>query len=124
MVEIEVLGAYVVPGHPDVCLIEIRADVAPSELDVGAITQEDPNLPEDSWQATWHEHYLSPEGDEVIGEWLSEPIDDPGPTRLAFFLHRVDFERPLLTQFGPVPLPPPTAMPKRLRRIVDYEQVE
>ena len=105
--KVRVIGAYQVPNHPDVHLIELDAESPPSTVDVGAFGQADPALKPDSWQVAYDERFL----------------DSPESTRsrLIFFLHFVRFDRPLKTPFGDAALPTPTPMPPRLASIVRYE---
>jgi hypothetical protein len=116
-----VIGVYPVQESKNVHMIEVLVNARPSEFDVGKFTQENPSLARDNWQVAWDEHYLNEAGDAVIGDYFDKPSDDDTEsTRLVFYLFGIDFARPLLTPFGPVPLPKPTAMPKRLKEIVHF----
>jgi hypothetical protein len=115
-----IIGIYPVRENKDAHLIEVLVNARSSDFDVGKFTQENPSLPQDSWQVAWNEHYLNERGDTVIGDYFEKPSDDIESTRLVFYLFGVDFERPLLTPFGPVRLPEPTPMPKRLEKIVHF----
>jgi hypothetical protein len=69
----------------------------------------------------YNEWYLDGEGAPLSEfEYEGEPT---ATTRLAFFLHFVDFSRPLQTPFGDVRLPPPQARPDRLAGI-EYQPVD
>jgi hypothetical protein len=105
--KIRVIGAYQVPNHPDVHLIELDVESPPATVDAGAFGQADPALAPDSWQVAYDERFL-----ESLGSSRS---------RLIFFLHFVRFDRPLKTPFEDVALPEPTPMPPRLASIVRYE---
>lgn len=115
-----IIGVYPGRENKDAHLIEVLVNAWPSELDVGKFTQENPSLPQNGWQVAWDEHYLNESGDIVIGDYFEKPSDDIRSTRLVFYLFGVDFEHPLLTPFGPVRLPGPTPMPKRLEKIVYF----
>ncbi|QQR72273.1 MAG: hypothetical protein IPJ17_12145 [Holophagales bacterium] len=72
-------------------------------------------------QAAYAERYLSDDGESVVGTAWDPPS---GPTlRLAFFLHYLHVDRPLLTSYGPVTLPEPRPMPLRLSRLMPYQPV-
>jgi hypothetical protein len=128
-VAVEVVGAYTVPDNPDVCLIELTIDAPPSTVDVGGFTQEDPRLDPSSWQVPYDERYLSQDGTREIGErwerWIdtlrhSAKQDEPSTTRMVFFFHFLDSNRPLSTPEGEVSLPSIQTMPERLS-FVEYE---
>ena len=121
---LELIGVYEVAGEPDVFLVELVVDRRPSEVDVGAFGQEEPGRPREEWQVPWMEHYLNREGTELIAEVFDLPADDVAPTRLAFFLHFVAFERPLITPFGEVELPESGPMPGRLVGKIEFEPVD
>jgi hypothetical protein len=121
---VEVVGVYGVPGEPVVHLVEVVVDRRPSEVDVGAFTQEEPGSPREDWQVPWMEHYLNADGTRLAAEVFEVPDDDVGPTRLAFFLHFLAFDRSLITPFGEVELPAPRSMPGRLVGKVEFEPVD
>ncbi|MBW3623892.1 MAG: hypothetical protein KY468_10845 [Armatimonadetes bacterium] len=124
MTDVNVLGVYMVPGHIEVHLIEALVNAAPDEFDPIDITQEDPSLPKSDWQVAYDEKYLNREGDQIIGDYYEKPGIQEAPTRIAFFFHYLDFEKPLLTSLGPVPLPAPVEMPHRLASLIEYEEVD
>jgi hypothetical protein len=120
--QVTVEGVYEVPDHADVHLIELTVDVPASQVDPGKFTQEVPGQPQSEWQVAWDEWYLDPDSGQPLGQ---SPMDAAGMarTRLAFFLHSMDRSRPLVTPFGPIELPTPTAAPTRLSPI-GYEPVD
>jgi hypothetical protein len=85
-------------------LFLIEAEITPpaADFDWSGVTQEVPGEPRSSWQVPYDERQLTESG------------------RWAFFFHRLDLERPLLTPAGPVTLPAPSPAPQRLRT-VEYE---
>lgn len=121
--EIEVIGVYAVPDSADAHLVEVRSDAPPSELDVGAFTQEDPAQPRESWQAPWMERWLDPNGEAILTDEFDPPPRGLAESRLVFFMHFLSFDRPLLTPTGPVDLPSPTPLPPRLSD-ASYEPVD
>ena len=82
----------------DALLIEVAAGGAPSELDLGGFTQEEPGRPRDDWQVPWMEQWLDESG-------------------------YVAPNRPLITPAGPIELPQPAPLPARLAG-VQYEPVD
>jgi hypothetical protein len=120
---VEVIGVYAIPErmwiyNQPVYLIELQFRSA-TPFEAGTLTQELPGKPQDSWQVAYDERELDPSGEREIGE-RSLSYEYEGDVRLAFLLHLIDFERPLLTPFGDVALPPPTDVPKRLAWL-EYE---
>lgn len=88
-----------------------------------------PDAPYESQQAPSSVAYLNPEGTDFKGTYMRPEagtiealtaIPEP-PFRLVFFLHFLDFARPLRTPFGEVALPKPTPPPKRLTDLIEYE---
>ena len=114
---------YEVPAAPDAHLIELHVAIPPEQLDVGAFTQEAPGEPRDNWQVPWMERWLDAAGERLLTEAFDPPPDGLSESRLVFFLHFLSFDRPLLTQAGPVELTPPAPLPDRLAA-ADYEPVD
>jgi hypothetical protein len=114
---VEVVGVYPVVAAEPCHLVELIVRENDEPFDVGAITQADPACPRSEWQVPYEEKLLKSSGDGVLHDpWRGpgEPSSWKGSVRLAFFLHYLDLDRPLLTPFGEVPLPPPTERPARL----------
>ena len=120
--KVRIVGVYAVTEKEDAYLIEVLVDAKPSEFDAGEFGQRNACLPKDRWQVAWDEHYLNDSGSAVIGDYFDKPFDDSESTRVAFYLFEVDFERPLLTPFGPISLPRATPIPERLREAVHFEE--
>ncbi len=118
---IDLIGVYHVDNFDDVHLIEINVKVPADKLDVGEITQAVEGLSSGSWQTPWDEKYLDEEGQKIIGDFGSVPVDSSS-TRLLFYFHFLVFDRGLKTQFGEIKLSHPTALPDRLSGLVKYEQ--
>jgi hypothetical protein len=76
----------------------------------------------DSNQAAWDEKYLDLTDGKVIGRNLESP---PAPSfRLLFYLHFVDRGKPLLTSYGPLPIPRVTSMPDEVWNVAPYRAVD
>jgi hypothetical protein len=119
---IQIIGVYHVKENKNVHLIEAITKVKCSEIDGNQFTQEDPNRPPYNWQVAYDEYYLNESGDEIIGDSFLKPVTSGPPARMTFFFYFIDFNRPLLTPYGPVALPKPTAMPIRLKSIIKFEE--
>jgi hypothetical protein len=121
---VEVVGVYPVEAPEPCHLIEVIVRGSTGRFDIGAFTQRDANLPEDEWQVPYDERLLDPLGESVAWDPWDGPGDGTvweGDVRLAFFLHYVDLDSPLVTPFGDVPPPAPRERPVRLAAMV-YEE--
>lgn len=105
MQKIEIIGVYPVRAPEPCHLIELVLDNPGCDPDFGAFTQEIRGEPRANWQVAWDERILSRTPDRM---------------HAVFFLHYLDSKRPLLTPFGPVQLPDPSALPAHLQHI-EYE---
>ena len=114
-------GIYTVEGKPDVHLIELSIDHPPEAVDMAKITQEVEGVTNGSWQSPWDEKYLDERGEAVIGDWIELPTGQT-QTRLLFFFHFLNFDKPLLTPFGELRLTSPSTMPARLKDLIVYEE--
>ena len=119
---VEIIGVYAV--NDEVHLIELKVDRKPSEVNVEGFTQEVQGVSEEEWQVAYDEYYLNDDGEITIGDFFNKPEKNSSPTRLTFFLYFVDFTTPLSTPYGKVDLPSPSLMPKRLKDIIDFEEVD
>lgn len=122
--KLNIIGVYDIEGHEDVHLIELLINEKPSLIDIGQFTQENHSQPKDNWQVAYDEYYLNFAGDKVIGDCIDLPINDDVPTRLTFFLYFINFDLPLITQFGKIELLSATKLPKRLESIIDFENAD
>jgi len=100
-----ILGVHSVTADEPVHLIELLIEGAIDEFEIGQVTQEDPTQPVDNWQVAYDER-LSTQSD--------------GVACCTFFFHYLDFTKPLLSSFGPLRLPDPTATPDHLKTVT-YE---
>lgn len=112
--KITIIGVHPVGKAPEPChLIELVVE-GTGELVVGSITQPQPELSRENWQAPYDEYRLAPDGRS--GEPLGfAPVDVHGQLRMAFFFHFLSLTGPLWTPVGPVALPRVTPRPRRLR---------
>ncbi|MEZ6057486.1 MAG: hypothetical protein R3C01_12360 [Planctomycetaceae bacterium] len=101
----KIIGVHEIEADETVYLIEIEVTGDADQFDFGDLTQVDANAPRDNWQSAYDER----------------EIDSPKDARrFAFFFHYLDFHSPVITSFGEIPVPGPTPIPERLRRI-EYE---
>ncbi len=118
---VNLIGVYKVAGETNVHLIELEINAQSDAIDIGEITQEQNGIDRLNWQTPWDEKYLNEQGTEITGDWLEGPKEITDKTRLAFFLHFLDFSQALITPFGEVQLKEPEPIPQRLSMIVKYE---
>lgn len=98
----KIIGVYEIGADEPVYLIEIELTGDADQFDFGDLTQAETNASRDNWQCAYDER----------------EIDSPNDSRrFAFFFHFLDFHSPLSTSFGEIPVPEPTPIPERLRRI-------
>ena len=110
-----------------VVLLEMLVHEVDEACSISDVGQSEANELGASDQVAYAEVLLNDDGTRL----LTQPFDDidldalRGQTaRIAFFLHFYDSERPILTSYGPIPAPPRTPMPDRLREIISYEPVD
>jgi len=119
---IELIGIYKMEGFPDVCLIELLINLPPNNVDISYFMQKNNALSEDLWQVAYDEHYLNIDGTKVIGMFGDQhKLMEETHTRIAFFMHFVDFEGTILSQYGEIRLMKPVQIPERLSKIISYQ---
>ena len=121
---VEVVGVYPVTAEEPCHLIELRIPGVSDVFNFGSFTQETPGQPRSHWQVPWMERILSADGTKILADDSGikrKPDLFRGDVRCVFFFHYLDTDRPLLTPFGKVDLPQPTAKPERLSDI-NYEE--
>jgi hypothetical protein len=121
---IEVIGVYPVKAGEPCDLVELSVRAVQGVFDFGGFTQEMPDTPRSNWQVPWMEHILSADGTKIVADdskISKRPELFRGDVRIAFFFHCLDADRPLVTPFGDVRLPKPSARPERLG-MIQYEE--
>lgn len=121
---IDLLGVYEVKEDPRVTLIELTVNIPPAVLDVASFRQRNDSLPEDSWQTAFDEHFLNEDGTKVIGDFINQPDLTADKSRITFFMYYVDFNKPLISQYGEIHLTKPAPMPERLSGIIEFEPAD
>jgi hypothetical protein len=119
---IDLLGVYNVRDEKDVYLLEFYIKSKYTEVEIGKFSQAQENIDPLNWQSPWEEKYLNNDGTVIIGDWLDLPEEISDDTRVVFFLHFLDFTKPLLTPFGEIELKLPEVTPDRLSSIKKYER--
>ena len=104
-IQAKIIGVHPVEADEPVHLIELLVEGDIDGFDIGEVTQETPGQPKSNWQVPYDERVL-----EVSKQ----------STRLSFFLHYLDFQRPLLTPVGSLSVPTATKVPAHLKDI-QYE---
>jgi hypothetical protein len=102
-------------------LIELTLTNRDNRFDVSHFTQEISGQPEDTWQVAYDESFLTMDGGSRLG---SEMPQDASELRMTFFIHYWDPTKPLLSSYGEIECPQPTAMPKRLSKLVPYPMLD
>jgi hypothetical protein len=74
-------------------------------------------------QAAYDEVYLSEDGRSVIPTRYFE-IPKGEVVRVGFYLHSFDPDKPLVTSYGVIELPPVQDMPEYLQKLIPYHPVD
>jgi hypothetical protein len=106
-----------------VVLIEVLLRNRDKRFRVGDFAQARTGQSNDNCQVAWAEAYLSFDGESLLVERGSDPLE-LDPLRVAFFIHFWDAAEPLQSSYGQLSCPAPQAMPERLKRLVPYEPVD
>jgi hypothetical protein len=103
----KIKGIYPIeaPEPCHLCEIEIRGMKEFEPIDFGEITQAVDGQDQSYWQVAYDERHVE--------------NSNEGST-YTFFFHYLDLNAPLLSPFGPLALPSPTALPDRLQ-LITYE---
>ncbi len=120
--ELNLIGVSTVDGQTDVHLLELDINAKHTDIEIGEFTQRQDGVNRLNWQTPWDEKYLNEQGTEITGDWFNAPENITDTTRLAFFLHFIDFGKSLTTPFGEINLKQPKSMPERLSSIINYEK--
>src|SRR5688572_113797 len=102
--KIDLIGIYDVQGEKDVYLLELYIKSKHTQIEIDKFTQAQENIDPLNWQSPWEEKYLNSEGTAITGDWLNLPEEILDDTRIIFFLHFLDFTKPLITPFGKIEL--------------------
>lgn len=118
---VEVIGVHPVPDTPLCFLVEAVIEGSSDVPDFGQFTQPLPDRPRSDWQVAYDERLLDDMGERVLSDvFHRRSATWPERARVVFYFHFLDVDRPLVTQFGEVRLPPPSEAPARLS-FLSYE---
>ena len=101
-------------------IIELRVNEEIQELDISKFTQEIDNLDRMNWQTPYDEKFFNADN-EIIGDWVDVPATlEPG-TKIIFFFHELNFNKPLTTPFGEFEILHAVDQPNWMKEIIIYE---
>ena len=105
------------------CLVEMTCDCPPDGIDWFGFSVPEDGKDEYELETPYMEQFLNEDGTEKLCEAWDEPADceDMTSTRVAFFIAKGHGEI-LETPFGSVSLSDVTALPKRLKDIIEFEK--
>lgn len=103
-------------------LIEMMLDVSASDIDWSNITVPQKGISKTDWQVPFMEQYLSKDGCAKICNTYDIPKENVCPCRVAFFIFKVS-EQTLSTPYGDFLLSNANSVPERLKKIVEFEDV-
>ena len=118
MVATSIIGVYNNPYYSDVCIVEMLIDERPDMIDFSLFYCIDRCLPKSDWQTAFGEHFLSVDGEAVIGDGINKPDGSDNVSRVVFGLYAEALGLPLSTPYGQFTLPPPMSLPYRLNDVV------
>ncbi len=120
----EIIGVHKVRASQPVHLVEMLVRGSDAPFKIGHFTQTCPGKDESNWQVPYDDKLLSSDGTEILLDpWSRDSDSSPhwiGDVRIAFFFHFLNFDRPIITPFGDVPVPSASTRPARLR-FLKYE---
>ena len=120
--KIELIGVYDVKENKNVYLVELGIKTNHENVVINKFTQAIDGKDRLDWQTPWDEKFLNIEGTRITGDYMDSPTDTSNFTRLVFFFHFLDFDKPLLTQYGELELSNPEKVPERISSIIEYQK--
>ncbi|WP_190810383.1 hypothetical protein [Flagellimonas sp. S3867] len=120
----ELIGICSIPNHDEVNLVELVIEENVDDFDPGEITQEQKGHDKLDWQTAYNEKYLDENGSSIIGDDFDKPTG-LNKFRVVFFFHYLDFNKPLICQYGLVEMNNQvTELSDRLKGIIKYESID
>jgi len=107
-----------------VAQVEVRVENPDEHFNVGDFQQIDPSLPKTRWQVAWSEVFLSPDGEQLLGQYHFNERPAESVYRVAFFIHAWRHQLGLNSTYGPLTLVPQSPIPERLWRLAPFELVD
>lgn len=109
-----VIGVYPIEAADPCHLLEMLIRDHTGPIHLTGFSQEIQGQPRMLWQVPWDERILNFDGTQDISGRFPTKIVADGTLRLAFFMHSLDLNQPLITPAGNVVLPTPEQQPGRL----------
>lgn len=101
-------------------LVEMLMDETSDKVDLNSFAVPEIGVSEMNWQVPYAEQYLNEDGTEKICKLYEEPQVPENPCRIVFFIYKTD-GKILCTPYGKFSIENPKKLPKRLKRIVEFE---
>lgn len=110
--------------NPEFYLIEMMVDCDAQEIEFGSFCTPDPNLDRMSWQVAYMVQYLNATGTEKLYDDFFLPPDVRlRPCRVAFYIFKTRVMT-LSTPFGSFSLSDAQPVPERLKKIIEFEELD
>lgn len=113
-------GVYKIRAPEPCFIVEVTIHDSKAELAFSEVVYNVEIDGSDTEQAPFEEHFLSADGDEVLGDY-TYAWDNPnvwvGEVRIAFLMHFLTPGGIIETPHGPLIVPEPTPRPDRLKTI-------
>ena len=104
--------------------MEVSINEKASNVDICEFTQHLENTPRINWQVPFSEKYLNMDGDMIIGDESHLPEGFYDSTRLLFYIYFLDINKTLLTPFGELELIEKIKQPKRIEKLIMFQNPE
>lgn len=117
---IELIGIYQL-NHPSIIhIIELQVNEEIQEFDISKFTQEMEGQDKMNWQVPYDEKFLDSDN-KVIGDWINIPTSLHAETKIVFFFHELNFDKPLITPYGELVISSAIDQPNWMKEIMNYE---
>jgi hypothetical protein len=117
--KVKILGVYAVDAPEPCHLVELQITDYVGSLNFADFKQYKGADPMRA-QVAWDQRVLDPGTQDLLGRFPRN-VKVSGELRVAFFLHYLDFDQPLVIPAGRVPLPAANIFPARLA-FMKYER--
>ena len=107
-----------------VAQIEVLIENPDGSFKIGDFQQIDPAVPSNRWQVAWSERFLTPDGEQLLGEYQFNELPTENIYRVVFFIHSWRQELGLNSTYGPLTLVPQMPIPERLWLLAPFELVD
>ena len=104
-------------------LVEMIIEDFSDKIDFYHFTIPENGLLKLDWQIAYLEQYLNLEGTENICDLYETPKPSVSPCRIVFFIYKKRAGKVLSTPYGEFPITKLNRLPKRLKKIIKFENV-